>query len=63
MSILYLNNKAHPSYPMAYRFLDFFSPFNRDLLSPKVRFVTIPVSADFGHERIKKCETTDSKVV
>jgi hypothetical protein len=40
---------------MACYFLDFFSPSDRALPSPKVRFVTFPVSADFGREQFKKC--------
>jgi hypothetical protein len=56
---LCLNNKAHPSYLMAYYFLDFFTPCDRVLLSPKVCFITFPVSADFGCEQIKKSETID----
>jgi hypothetical protein len=48
---------------MAHYFLDFFSSCDSVLLSPKVRFVTFPVSADFGHEQIKKCETTESEAV
>jgi hypothetical protein len=42
--------------------LDFFPPCNR-VLSPKVRFVTFSVPADFRCERIKKCKTTESKAV
>jgi hypothetical protein len=48
---------------MACYFLDFFSPCDRVLPSPKVRFVTFPVFADFGREQIKKYETTESMVV
>jgi hypothetical protein len=46
---------------MARSFLDFFSPCDRVLLSPKVRFVTFPVSGDFGREQIKKCKNNGIK--